>query len=64
MADHIHNREVQVCDLSAKTNPEPKGRTQRPDIWAHAPVWGQQRKKVSLIAGLFHIWESLYPILG
>jgi len=28
-----------------------------------APVWGQQRKKVSLTAGSFHIWESLYPIL-
>lgn len=23
-----------------------------------APVWGQQRKKVSLTAGSFHIWES------
>jgi hypothetical protein len=29
-----------------------------------APVWGQQRKKASLTAGSFHIWESLYPILG
>jgi hypothetical protein len=23
-----------------------------------APVWGQQRKNVSLTAGSFHIWES------
>src|SRR5579863_9240447 len=23
-----------------------------------APVWGQQRKKVSLTTGSFHIWES------
>ena len=29
-----------------------------------APVWGQQRKRVPLTAGSFHIWESLYPILG
>ena len=43
---------------------QPKGRTQRPDIGRTAPVWGQQRKKVSLTAGSFHIWESLNPILG
>ena len=38
---------------------QPKGRTQRPDIWAHrSRIGSAKRKKVSLTAGSFHIWES------
>ena len=45
MADHIHTREVQVCDLSAKTNPEPKGRT------AHRSGMGSAKKESILDRG-------------
>jgi hypothetical protein len=51
MADHMHTREMQICDLSIKTNPEPEGPTQRPDIWAHRYYMGLAKKESVLDRG-------------